>query len=53
MCLPKNQAELILALDNDLSITNECLTSYVEFKRRSVQMIFDHFGNLDSSILGG
>mmetsp|Transcript_14932 Transcript_14932/g.23125 ORF Transcript_14932/g.23125 Transcript_14932/m.23125 type:complete len:143 (+) Transcript_14932:645-1073(+) len=52
-CLPKSQAELILALDNDLSVTNECLASYVEFKRKSVQTIYDQFGNLDNSVLGG
>lgn len=31
--LPKNQKELILALDSDLKITSECLNSYVEYKR--------------------
>lgn len=30
-------SELIEALDKDLKITNECLASYVEFKRAAVQ----------------
>ena len=50
--LPKNHAELILALDQDLQITNECLSSYVEFKRSSVQLIFDQFGDMDNDVLG-
>ena len=41
--LPKSEAELIEALDSDLSLTDECLNGYLEFKRTSVQMIFDRF----------
>jgi hypothetical protein len=51
--LPRNQAELILALDHDLGITDECLTSYVEFKRHSVQRIFEQFGNMENDAIGG
>lgn len=50
--LPKNQEELISALDNDLKITNECLSSYVEFKRNAVQLIFEQFGDLDNELIG-
>jgi hypothetical protein len=50
--LPKNMCELIEALDKDLKITNECLASYVEFKRASVQQIFDQFGNMENDLLG-
>ena len=51
--LPKSIAELIVALDNDLSVVDECLTCYVEFKRVSVQMIFDQFGNMENDAIGG
>jgi hypothetical protein len=52
--LPTNQTELILALDTDLKITSECLNSYVEFKRQSVQLIFDRFAaNMDNDVIGG
>ena len=50
--MPRNHAELILALDQDLQITNECLSSYVEFKRSAVQLIFDQFGDMDNDVLG-
>ena len=51
--LPTNKSELILALDLDLGITNECLSSYVEFKRNSVQLIFEQFGNMENDGMGG
>ena len=41
--LPKNKSELVQALDSDLNLINECLASHVEFKRSSVQLIFDRF----------
>jgi len=41
-----------MALDHDLNITNECLNSYVEFKRNSVQLIFDQFGNMENDGMG-
>ena len=44
----------MLALDHDLKLTNECLSSYVEFKRQSVQLIFDQFaGDMDNDLIGG
>ena len=42
-----------MALDNDLSVVDECLTCYVEFKRVSVQMIFEQFGNMENDAIGG
>jgi hypothetical protein len=51
--LPRNRAELILALDHDLGITDECLTSYLEFKRIAVQIIFDQFGSTENDAIGG
>lgn len=42
-----------MALDNDLSIVDECLTCYVEFKRVSVQMIFEQFGSMENDAIGG
>ena len=52
--LPKNQTELILALDSDLKLTTECLYAYVEFKRQSVQLIFDRFAaNMENEMIGG
>jgi hypothetical protein len=35
-----------------LKLTNECLSSYVEFKRNSVQLIFEQFGDLDNELIG-
>ena len=50
--LPKSVGELVVQLDQTLQITNECLAGYVEFKRQSVQQIFDQFGNMDNEELG-
>ena len=42
------------ALDSDISLANECLAAYLEFKRQSVQLIFDRFADdMDNEIIGG
>lgn len=43
--LPKNRQELIQVLDEELNLTNECLSSYIEFKRGSLTLIFDQIGS--------
>lgn len=43
--LPTNRQELILALDQVLNVTNVCLSSYIEFKRLSLNYIFDQMGS--------
>lgn len=39
--LPQNRQELILSLDKVVNLTNVCLSSYIEFKRISLNYIFD------------
>lgn len=41
--LPKNKSEVLLALDSDLELFDQCLANFVEFKRGAVQLIFDQF----------
>ena len=43
--LPSNRQELILALDQTVNLTNVCLSSYIEFKRLSLNYIFDQMGS--------
>lgn len=39
--LPTTRQELISALDLEVNLTNVCLSSYIEFKRLSLNYIFD------------
>jgi len=43
--LPQTRQELIQCLDEELGIANQCLSSYIEFKRVSLTLIFDQFGS--------
>ncbi|CDW85633.1 ubiquitin carboxyl-terminal hydrolase family protein [Stylonychia lemnae] len=43
--VPKNRQELLLHLDEELNIANVCLSSYIEFKRVSLSLIFDQLGS--------
>jgi hypothetical protein len=52
--MPINKSELIIALEDDIKLVNECLTAYVEFKRISVQFIFDRFAaDIGNDAIGG
>lgn len=39
--MPTNRQELIALLDQEMNLTNICLSSYIEFKRISLVHIFD------------
>jgi len=41
LLLPKNRQELIAVLDSEINLSNVCLSSYIEFKRLSLQHIFE------------
>jgi hypothetical protein len=43
--LPTTRQELIAALDQEVNLTNVCLSSYIEFKRLSLNSIFDQMGS--------
>jgi hypothetical protein len=43
--LPKNRQELIAVLDSEINLSNVCLSSYIEFKRLSLQHIFEQMGS--------
>lgn len=39
--LPKDKNQLVQALEEELSMTSECLSAYIDFKRTSLSLIFD------------
>jgi hypothetical protein len=50
--LPKNTRELVIALDHDIGLSNDCISAYVEFKRQTLSLIFQRYGNQDNDLIG-